>query len=78
MSQVTTYGEAMVSAAQRMSTTVWSPSRGSARDLYIDFNQLTFDIAVLALFGEEVAASSQVRMRMCLHICEACNCGIGG
>ena len=58
-------------SAQRLMDREWRASSGAVRDVYADFNKLTFDITVMALFGEEVATSEQVRHANLSQCCPA-------
>lgn len=58
--QVAGYSAAMLSCTERMMADVWMPQRGSVRNVYADLNQLSFDVAITALFGQDVASSEQV------------------
>ena len=49
----------MVACTQRMLRERWAPDRGGVRDVYADFNGLTFEITIEALFGSDVATGAQ-------------------
>jgi cytochrome P450 len=57
--QVNGYAASMVTCTGHMLDSLWAPDRGGIRNVYADFNSMTFDIAVNALFGAEVATSAQ-------------------
>lgn len=58
--QVSQYSKAMTTCTADMLGSVWAPETGKARDIYEDFNQLTLDITLAALFGTELASSNLV------------------
>lgn len=59
--QIAQYSKAMSICTADMLSSVWAPEVGKARDIYADFNQLTLDITLSALFGTELASSELVR-----------------
>ena len=60
--QVAGYASAMVQATRQLLDGAWAADRGGVRDVYADFNALTFDITLVALFGADVASSARVRL----------------
>lgn len=60
-SQVLQYSKAMGTCTADMLEKLWAPETNRARDIYADFNQLTLDITLAALFGTELASSDLVR-----------------
>lgn len=49
----------MTACTGRMLRDRWAPDRGGVRDVYADFNSLTFDITIEALFGSDVATGAE-------------------
>lgn len=61
--QVAQYSKAMATCTADMLDKLWAPDANRARDIYTDFNQLTLDITLAALFGSKLASSDLVRSR---------------
>lgn len=58
--QVKRYSGAVHVCTQQMISDRWAPTAGRTRDLYADFNQLTLDITLAAVFGQDLSRSSLV------------------
>ena len=58
--QVSGYSEAIVAATASLLDGAWAADRGGVRDVYADFNGLTFNIVLVSLFGSDVAAGPEV------------------
>jgi hypothetical protein len=52
----------MTACSRNMLDHVWTPNRGGKRDVYVDYQLLTFDITMTALFGQDLPDTELVRL----------------